>query len=105
MCQHFHYHHNLTQTQGITLVIAEEKTFKSGKEVLPLLDAVLADPTGMTPAILMKMQSLQTIIESNLPIVIKQRKGICLIAMVYSVCFGLIGSGGLYVIRQLRESE
>lgn len=79
--------------------------FRAGKEVLPLLDTVLAEPTSLTPAMLMRMQSLQTIIYDNLPIVINQRRGMCLLAIVYSICFCAAGSGGLWLIHLLRQSE
>jgi len=93
------------QSQAIKIVVADRRIYGAAQQFIPLLDSVIANPTSLTPAIHLQLQSLLAIITENVPTVINQRKAITLLGLIYCVLFACIGSGGLWLIRILRQSE
>lgn len=79
--------------------------FRAGKTVLPIIDSILADPALLTLDKIGEMRALQAVIQTKSPIVIHQRKAMCIIAIVYSLIYALAGLAGLWLIKMLRESE
>lgn len=73
--------------------------------VLPLLDSVIANPDQITVPMLGQLRTLQDTIYSNLSIVVSQRKGLCILAIVYSGIFALVGTAGVCLIHILRTSK
>lgn len=104
-CLQFAYHLKFKQAQGVKSTSAERRSSDAGKEVLPLLNTVIAEPFRMTPTMLVRMQSLQAILTYNAPIFIAYRKGICLLGMVYCIILFIMCIIGLWVIHILRRSE
>lgn len=86
-------------------MVSEKRMFRAAKTVLPLLDLAIANPNQITVQMLGELRTLQNTIYSNLPIVASQRKGLCILAMVYSGIFAVAGTAGLWLIHILKTSE
>lgn len=79
--------------------------FRAAKAVLPLLDSALANPSQITVQTREQLLRLQDEIRSNVDIFVAQRKGLCILATVYSGIFTLAGTAGLWLIHYLKASE
>ncbi|KAK9899531.1 hypothetical protein P389DRAFT_826 [Cystobasidium minutum MCA 4210] len=88
---------------GARIYLAEKVLYTSAREALPMLESAIANPTSITPSVVLRLQTLQQLMLSNIAINVSQRKLFLILDLVYCCIITVPEVAGIPLIIILRK--